>query len=96
MQITGNVEKLELSSIKFINLKGIENKCQESFEDFKEGDDIVIISRGVIKNGNIEMDDGIYFVKKEFIDRFLVRFVENIKQQNENTPITDQPNQQSE
>lgn len=81
MKITGDVEKLELSNIKFTNLRGSESRCQESFEDFEEGDNVIVISKGIVKNSNIELNDGIYFVKTKVADQFLSRFVESLKQE---------------
>jgi len=79
--ITGKTEKLELNTLRFENLKGIESRCQESLTDFKEGDKIVVISLGEFKNNGIELNDGIYFVKVESCKDFLSRYVDTIQKE---------------
>jgi hypothetical protein len=78
MKITGSVVNIELESIRFENLKGVERKCQESLKDFSEGDKIIVISLGEFKNDGIELNDGIYFVKQGAAQDFLVRFLDTI------------------
>lgn len=79
MRITGIPVNIELNNIRFDNLKGIEGRCQESLTDFKEGDKIIVITLGEFKNDGIELNDGIYFVKQEVAQDFLVRFLDTIK-----------------
>jgi len=79
MRITGDVLNLELNNIKFTDLKGVETRCHESLEDFKEGDEVVIISKGVVNNNGIELSpNSIFFVKTSYADRFLSRFVDTL------------------
>jgi hypothetical protein len=78
MEITGKVTKLTLDNIRFENLKGIEGRCQESLKDFVEGDKVVIFSLGEFRNDGIDANGGLFFVKAEAVDDFLVRFKDTI------------------
>jgi hypothetical protein len=78
MVITGNPSILELDSIRFENLRGTESKCSESFEEFEEGDNIIVISKGVFKSGSVELNKSIYFVKNKSAKDFLLRFTDSI------------------
>ncbi len=79
MKITGNAVNIELANIRFESLKGVERKCQESLKDFSDGDKIIVISLGEFKNDGVELNDGIYFIKQEAAQDFLVRFLDTIK-----------------
>jgi len=78
MTITGDVSKLELNTIVFKDLKGVESKCAQSLEPFEENDQVIVISQGIVKDGSIELNDGVYFVKHGAALDFLTRFVENM------------------
>lgn len=78
MKITGDVSNIELDSIKFTDLKGVERRCQESLEEFEVGDKIISIALGEVKEDNIELSDGIYFVKTKVAGDFLTRFIDSL------------------
>ena len=89
MDITGEVNQLTLNTIRFDNLKGIESRCQESLEDFVEGDKVVLISLGEFKKGGIDLNGGLFFVKAGIAEDFLVRFKDTILSK-VNKPITNE------
>jgi len=89
LDITGEVNQLTLNTIRFDNLKGIESRCQESLEDFVEGDKVVLISLGEFKKGGIDLNGGLFFVKAGIAEDFLVRFKDTILSK-VNKPITNE------
>jgi len=79
MKITGDVNNIELDNIRFTNLKGVEKRCQESLEEFSVGEEVITIALGEVKEGNnIELSDGIYFVKTKVASDFLARFIDSL------------------
>ena len=85
MKVTGTVQSLELDKLRFENLKGAENRCQESLEEFKENDRVIIVTDGRVNGeGNIEASDSIYFVKVGVAPSFLARFIENLQKETNN------------
>jgi len=83
MLITGDVSNLELDNIRFTNLKGVETRCHESLEEFKEGDEVIIICKGKVTESNIDViTNSIYFVKENHADTFLSRFIDTLPKTN--------------
>jgi hypothetical protein len=80
MRITGTVSNLELSNIKFTDLKGKENRCTESLQEFVENDEVIVVCKGIVKNNSVEVDESVYFVKQNVADQFLARFIDSLKQ----------------
>jgi hypothetical protein len=78
MKITGTVDKIYLEDIKFIELLKKENLCQESLTPFNEDEPVVVISLGKFKNNSVELADGIFFVKPEYLEDFIIRFKSSI------------------
>ncbi len=96
MKITGIVEDIELNTIRFDNLKGIESRCSETLEPFKEGEKIIAVVVGEVKKeDSIELTDGIYFVKTIAAKDFLLRFLDNLNKTEQSSQEIDKPVQNS-
>jgi len=85
MKLTGDVARIELDNIRFVELKGVESRCTESLESFKEGEKVIVISTGKVKNESIELSDDIYFVKSKVAGDFLARFLDNLNKKIDNS-----------
>jgi hypothetical protein len=79
MEITGNVNKVYLDDIKFVDLSYKESLCVESLKPFEQGEEVIVIATGIFKNNSIELNDGVFFVKKEFIEDFVLRFKQSLE-----------------
>lgn len=92
MKITGNVEDISLSSIKFVDLKGKEGRCSETLQPFEKGEKVIAITLGdVIESDSIKLSDGIYFVKLPAASDFLLRFLDSVKQSESLTQEIEKP-----
>lgn len=85
MVISGKVNKVELDTIKFTELRGIESRCIQSLQEFQEGDTIVIIAKGVFRENTIEVDGDLFFVKEQAASDFFERFKEQLDSKVDNS-----------